>query len=1750
MRILTQLRIISAVTIAAVIVLTPMLFWSLGEFKHAKNDYILANLILDNFFERASLRDQYFLYREERVRMQWDQNKVVSDHLMQQAANQFRHANNQEVLERLRRNIEESALIFHRIADNNEKLNAASGNRQVYAELDKRLSSQLLLKANTVRDTATLLKDDSARHVELTYKNLTVTIGLFAFTLALTTILSSTHLGRLIRKRLATLHDGAKLVADGNLNYQIKIEGADEFAELAQSINAMTDKLNKEIMARQNREEQLAEAQTIAKLGSWHVTFGADESQDIWTISKELRRMYGHADDTVIETSTGFAVMPPEDQELTQRYWAEAKRGDGPMQWDHRVIVNGASKWMHVSARFILDAQGKALEASGTNQDITSRKQAEEALRKNEEDLKTIFDTLSEGVALNEIVFDDAGEMVDYRIIQVNEAFYRTADFVAGSTVIGETATRLYGMSVATIKTFWKMHRNSGTTVISEFISPISHRHFSVATSPFVDNRFVTSFQDITERKQAEEVLRESERNLREAQEVGRVGSYVFDIVNDAWQSSSVMDDIFGIGADYPRTLAGWTQILHPDEREAVNSYFSNIIVAHQPFEREYRIVRVSDGAERWVFGHGKIEYDANGVATRMAGIIQDITERKRTEIILQESEARFRAIIEASPVPYALNDDRQNIIYLNAAFTRTFGYTRDDIPTLEQWWPRAYPDPEYRQQVAANWMNNLEKARVSNTPFESMEINIHCKDGSLRTALVGAASLSASFEKTHLVTLYDITERKQAEEQMRGSISLLSATLESAHNAILVVDLNNTWVLHNQQFIELWQITDEIIAARDDATALSYVLNQLQDPEAFLDKVRELYATPDASSFDIVKFRDGKIVERYSIPQRIDDVTVGRVWSFHDVTEQRQLEEALRSNEEKLQAVLNSSEVAIAWANAEGMIEYVNPKFTALFGYTLTDIPNLEQWYLRAYPNPDYRALALTEWNAKIARSLPDKTAIEPMEVDIACNDGQVRHVLLMGSWFGARLLANFSDITELKRTETSLRNSESRYRSLFESSPMCIHEIGMDGKILSMNQSGIRMLGLTDESEVIGLRYLDAVCDADRSRIGGWLSKAYDGETSYFEFKSSDANGTIFRSCFVPVQGSDGRVAKIMGITEDITERKRIEDRIKELNRDFISFLENTSDFIYFKDADSRLRFCSQTLANITGHESWRNMIGKHDMEVFPPDTAKIYYEEELPIFREGKPLLNKIDPYYDAEGNPGWVSTSKWPLLDHEGKVTGLFGISRDITASKQAEQALQKESEKNFVLLRNSSDGIHILDMEGNVIEASDSFCAMLGYTRDEVIGMNVAQWDAQFTDAERTRLVKQQFEQPSRALFETRHRRKDGSVFDVEVSGFPLELDGKPVLFNSSRDITERKFQEAKILDNERELLDILNASPIAVRIAINHGHRVVFWNPRYAELIKSANAANDDPQRYYSRAEDYQEILDELALGNAIFNRPIELHIPGGATVWTLASYMPLEYQGEAAVLGWFFDITERKQQELELLRSNSELEQFSYAISHDMRQPLRMVSSYLQLIQMNLAEKLDPSNRDFFRFAIEGAQRLDQMLLGMLDYSRVGRKSDPFAWLDSRAVLDEAMLFLGPAIAEAQAAIEISGEWPKVWASRDELMRLIQNLIGNAVKYRVPGRAPHIHITSQMQDGLWRLSVQDNGIGIDPTQIGRLFQVFQRLQSRTHFAGNGIGLALCRRIVEHHNGRIWAESAGENQGSTFCIELKQEYPS
>jgi signal transduction histidine kinase len=244
--------------------------------------------------------------------------------------------------------------------------------------------------------------------------------------------------------------------------------------------------------------------------------------------------------------------------------------------------------------------------------------------------------------------------------------------------------------------------------------------------------------------------------------------------------------------------------------------------------------------------------------------------------------------------------------------------------------------------------------------------------------------------------------------------------------------------------------------------------------------------------------------------------------------------------------------------------------------------------------------------------------------------------------------------------------------------------------------------------------------------------------------------------------------------------------------------------------------------------------------------------------------------------------------------------------------------------------------------------------------------------------------------------------------------------------------------------------------------------------------------------------------------------------------------------------------VEERKQaqealarQAQELARSNAELEQFAYVASHDLQEPLRMVRSYVQLLERRYQGQLGEDADEFIHFAVDGAERMQTLIADLLQYSRVSTHGKPFAPTDCSTALDHALTNLKVAIEECGAII-IHDQLPTLMADETQLTRLLQNLIGNAIKFHQKDTPPQVHIGVEHADGEWTFSVRDNGIGIDSGDFERVFMIFQRLHSREEYKGTGIGLAVCKKIVERHGGRIWVESE-PGEGSTFYFTVPDQ---
>ncbi|HWF09129.1 MAG TPA: PAS domain S-box protein [Bryobacteraceae bacterium] len=639
-------------------------------------------------------------------------------------------------------------------------------------------------------------------------------------------------------------------------------------------------------------------------------------------------------------------------------------------------------------------------------------------------------------------------------------------------------------------------------------------------------------------------------------------------------------------------------------------------------------------------------------------------------------------------------------------------------------------------------------------------------------------------------------------------------------------------------------------------------------------------------------------------------------------------------------------------------------------------------------------------------------------------------------------------------------------------------------------------------------------------------------------------------------------------------VREREEFAGRIEDSRQLLETTLASIGDAVIVTDADGAVRFMNSIAGTMTG---W-----------VPADAARQPLSEIFQIIdeRTRKPIENPFEAVQqkaaeEMAGGASAVSHQHTTLIARDGgeisiedssapiraegrtgQMLGAVIVFRDVTARRIAERELERWKQ----IFSGAGFGMFVADSKtGVIVDMNRTFAAMHGYSVDELLGTRLhallpPETREDFGSALRIA------SQKGRHMFEHQHLRRDGAEFPslVDVTTF---LDGRDeFLAGYCSDITERKRFEDAIKESEERFRTLASALPQLVWSTDAAGN-IEYVNERW---VAYAGWRSGDEARKYAPRYPWQDLIhpedreeyfarwgDSLGRGNT-FEVQVRLRRAGnGAWRWFLCRAVAVRDRAGEIVrwLGGCTDIQEQmegatqlRQANEALQRSNADLEQFAYAASHDLQEPLRMVSIYSQLLREEYERALDSRALSYIDFAINGAKRMSHLLTALLTYSRVANAARPASpKSDAVAAVGSALLNLSTIIEDTQALIEFD-TLPVVQVPEIHLVQLFQNLIGNALKYRKeeypPGERPVIRIDAKPRgEGGWLFSVTDNGIGIEAEYLTQIFGIFKRLHGSA-FDGTGIGLALCQKIVERAGGRIWAESQ-PGVGTTFFFTLQ-----
>ncbi len=792
---------------------------------------------------------------------------------------------------------------------------------------------------------------------------------------------------------------------------------------------------------------------------------------------------------------------------------------------------------------------------------------------------------------------------------------------------------------------------------------------------------------------------------------------------------------------------------------------------------------------------------------------------------------------------------------------------------------------------------------------------------------------------------------------------------------------------------------------------------------------------------------------------------------------------------------------------------------------------------------------------------------------------------VILISIFVLVDLFSAGSNKTKKKQTQNSEPNDSisepiEKYRylaSIAQNIQDPIISSDKNYRITEWNPAAERLLGWKSEeaigrmaSELLKIKFHSG---GREEALAAFESSGYwKGEVIYHTKDNIPINVLVTVS---EIRNDNGVLTGNLVLVKDITSFKKakndlqelnaslerlVEERTNELNKReqrFKIFLEYNECLIVVIDKDRKMIYRSPSAERVTG---WSNEESEY-VDIFqrmhPDDAEKVEKVFKMALSNPGAPFKISLRAQHKNK-NYIWFDGIIVNLF-HEPNVQGMLTNFRDVTEIKEAEEELIKSEKRFKALVNNAEDIISLIDEEGRVIYVSPAFEKVTGYSIDYMIGRNFSEIVHPENVNESEKIFDELLVNPGKLFHrQNRFRHKEGHYIWVEGTLINLLNDEnvKAIVANY-RDVSDIfKSRDTAIEMNER--FSIVSKATHDVVWDWNLVTNVIWWNENFYTLF------GYDKDETSHTIESWEKGIDENDKKRVI--KKIRESIINGEMFWT----DEYKYHGENGEVFYILDrgsiirnmegvpirmigsmvnltqqkIAEEKEKNYieELERSNKELEQFAYIASHDLQEPLRMVGSYVQLIEQRYKGKLDSDADEFIKYAVDGANRMKQLIIDLLNYSRINRQL-PDVELNLNILLTEVLDNLKSIILESKSQILIN-ELPVIFADKTQMVQVFQNLIANAIKFQPKGKVPEIKISAEKKSDEWIFSVRDNGIGIDKKYHEKVFVIFKQLHSKAMYDGTGIGLAVVKKIIERNGGSIWLESE-LGKGTTFYFTIK-----
>lgn len=1282
----------------------------------------------------------------------------------------------------------------------------------------------------------------------------------------------------------------------------------------------------------------------------------------------------------------------------------------------------------------------------------------------------------------------------------------------------------------------------------------------------------VDVFRDITDRRKQQDELLRMNGVLGEAQMLAHLGYWEVDLALQQMHWSEETYAIWGLNRHENPTLDYFYASIHPEDKTSFIAVNERCINEGINLDAVHRIV-LADGSVKHIRERGTVEKDADGIVRKFRGTAQDITEEVNRTETMRISNERLELVNKATSDAIWDWDIKNNSLYWGEGFTKVFGYELPGNNVEPSLWEELI-HPEDKQKVITyldtvladpdvfTWASDYRFRKSDNGYAYVQDKGFMIRDESgMALRMIGA--------------MQDISSVKEAENRLQEERNRMRAIIDNIPDYIFVKDREGRHIICNKAQLDLFGVdSEELVKEKTIGELLNPELSAgfREDDQSVLQKGQPIFNKEEQ-----LYPGDGGL--RYALTTKVPlknergDI-YGLVGISRDITGIRKRQEQDRLLANLTQEILISKDMETALQQVLGLMG----KYIQASGG--------DAWILN---EGKLKLMRSASWGLQHERArelyLADHylgecwKRCEPCFRDIEA-DNMTRTTLLIPVAYQNQcitmlqfhypekrvpeeeLLEFCAELGSKMGIDIKTKKSELELSMFFTHCPDPLCMASANGFFKKVNPAFLQLLGF-DEAYVLSNPILSFVHPEDLDDTLNALEQAFDG----FRMEGFECRFRTISNNWKWLTWSSSELFYEEGVLfaygKDISDLKEASRNLEQ----FKKVLDNSREGVAIYNPVTGQSYLNQALQEMMGYSpqemdalsspalTYANQ--QQGVDMFNSILAGGYFTGEVQLVsRDGKIL----DLYLSAG-----------PILDEEGAVEAVFGIHSDISERKKYLAEILEINERYNLVTRATNDAIWDWNLLTNeVIRTGRGLENLFGYDSEEACRdssfwlKRVHPQDLEGVLQRREIILKE----IGASYWEDEYRflKADGKMAFVQDKGFIIRnAQGHAIrMIGATQDITHRKEFLNELLRVQQNMDALINNTSDMIwsyntRMELIVGNQAFLdgYKALTGEPVEEGMPILSDVLPYHI-IEYWRPLYQRSLKGETFTSEQVYYEDMPDDELYYMISFTPIRNEKEEVVGAACFarNITElrkayRKLEEMnqellakaeELSASNADLERFAFIASHDLQEPLRMVSSFLQLLRQRYQHQLDKKAESYIDFAVDGATRMKELIHGLLDYARVGNMTADAVAVDLNQVMRDVQILLKTKIEETNAVV-LTEHLPIVpRANYTQMLQLLQNLLGNALKYRSE-KDPLVQVGVEDSGDTWTIYVKDNGIGFDMRYADKIFQVFQRLHQQRTFTGTGIGLSICKRIVEKMGGTIWVESM-PGKGSSFFFTI------